>query len=41
MAAAVSAHDEGATTGVPADEAARLKLVGESAMRKASLRCFQ
>src|SRR3984957_18382456 len=38
MAAAGSAHEIHATTGAPADEAARLKLVGESAMRKASLR---
>src|ERR1700721_3135483 len=38
MAAAGSAHDVGATTGAPADEDARQKLVGESAMRKASLR---
>jgi MFS transporter, ACS family, tartrate transporter len=38
MAAAGSAHDVSATTGAPADEAARLKLVGESAQRKVSLR---
>ena len=38
MAAAGSAHEIHATTPAPADEAARLKLVGESAMRKASLR---
>src|ERR1700721_837623 len=38
MAAAGSAHDVGATTGAPADEDARQKLVGESALRKASLR---
>src|SRR5580700_11404338 len=38
MAAAGSAHEIHATTGAPADEAARLKLVGESALRKASLR---
>jgi MFS transporter, ACS family, tartrate transporter len=38
MAAAGSAHDVSATTGSPADEAARLKLVGESAQRKVSLR---
>ena len=38
MAAAGSAHEVYATTGAPADEVARLKLVGESALRKASLR---
>jgi len=38
MAAAGSAHEVYATTGVPADEAARLNRIGESAMRKASLR---
>src|SRR3984885_4200317 len=38
MAAAGSAHDAGATTGATSDADARLKLVGESALRKASLR---
>jgi MFS transporter, ACS family, tartrate transporter len=38
MAAAGSAHNVGATTGATSDADARLKLVGESAMRKASLR---
>ena len=38
MAAAGSAHELYGTAGAPADEAARLKLVGESAIRKASLR---
>jgi MFS transporter, ACS family, tartrate transporter len=38
MAAAGSAHDVGATTGATSDADARLKLIGESAMRKASLR---
>jgi ACS family tartrate transporter-like MFS transporter len=38
MAAAGSAHELFRTTGPPTDEAARLKLVGESAQRKASLR---
>jgi MFS transporter, ACS family, tartrate transporter len=38
MAAAGSAHDIGATTGAPSDADARLKVVGESAQRKASLR---
>ncbi len=38
MAAAGSAHELYRMAGAPADEAARLKLVGESAIRKASLR---
>jgi ACS family tartrate transporter-like MFS transporter len=38
MAAAGSAHDVGATTGASADEDARQKQIGESAIRKASLR---
>ena len=38
MAAAGSAHDAGATTGAMSDADARLELVGESALRKASLR---
>jgi ACS family tartrate transporter-like MFS transporter len=38
MAAAGSAHDAGATTGAMSGADARLELVGESALRKASLR---
>ena len=38
MAAASSAHEVYAPPGAPADEEARLKRIGESAMRKASLR---
>ncbi len=38
MAAAGSAHELYGTAGAPADEAARLKRIGESAQRKASLR---
>jgi MFS transporter, ACS family, tartrate transporter len=38
MAAAGSAHEVYATMGAPANESARLKQIGESAQRKASLR---
>ena len=38
MAAAGSAHELYRTAGAPADEAARLERIGESAQRKASLR---
>jgi MFS transporter, ACS family, tartrate transporter len=38
MAAAGSAHEAHATTGALTDEESRLKLIGESALRKASLR---
>jgi MFS transporter, ACS family, tartrate transporter len=38
MAAAGSAHEVEATPGAPADNDARQKQIGESAIRKASLR---
>ena len=38
MAAAGSAYEVYATRGAPADDELRLKLIGESAIRKASLR---